>query len=56
MASGSLAELETQLEIAQRIDYLSTKDCAELSEESGILGRQLNVFRQRVNQQPAASH
>jgi len=50
MARGSLAELETQLEIAQRVGYLSAKDHTDLSEESSVLGRQLNVFRQRVNQ------
>jgi four helix bundle protein len=55
MARGSLAELETQAEIAKRIEYFSTKDHAELTEEFNILGRQLNVFRQRVNQPPAAS-
>ena len=48
MARGSLAELETQAEIAKRIEYLSPKDHAELSEDINILGRQLNVFRQRV--------
>jgi four helix bundle protein len=55
MARGSLAELETQAEIAKRIGYLSDKDHADLSEEISILGRQLNVFHQRVNQPPAAS-
>jgi len=52
IARGSLSELETQLEIALRIKCLSEKDCAELSEEVGILGRQLNVFHQRVNSSP----
>jgi four helix bundle protein len=55
MARGSLAELETQAEIAKRIGYLSDKEHADLSEEISILGRQLNVFHQRVNQPPAAS-
>jgi four helix bundle protein len=49
IARGSLSELETQLEIALRIKYLAEKDCAELSEEMSILGRQLNVFHQRVD-------
>jgi four helix bundle protein len=56
MARGSLAELETQAEIAQRIGYLSDKDHTDLAEEISILGRQLNVFHQRVNQRPAANH
>ena len=55
MARGSLAELETQSEIAKRIGYLSDKDHTELSEEFNVLGRQLNVFHQRVNQPPTAS-
>ncbi len=55
MARGSLAELETQAEIAGRIGYLSDKDHADLSEDFNTLGRQLNVFHQRVNQRPAAS-
>lgn len=49
IARGSLAELETQLEIAQRIGYLSQKDHAALSEETNALGRQVNVFHQRVD-------
>jgi four helix bundle protein len=48
IARGSLAELETQLEIAQRIGYLSHKDHTSLSEETNTLGRQINVFHQRV--------
>jgi four helix bundle protein len=52
IARGSLAELETQLEIALRIRYLGEEDCAALSEEISILGRQLNVFHQRVNSSP----
>ncbi len=55
IARGSLAELETQAEIAQRIGYLSDKDHADISEEISVLGRQLNVFHQRVNQPPTAS-
>ncbi len=48
IARGSLAELETQLEIARRISYLSQTDYDSLLEEINILGRQLNVFHQRV--------
>jgi four helix bundle protein len=55
MARGPLAELETQSEIAKRIGYLSYKAHVDLSEEISILGRQLNVFHQRVNQPPTAS-
>jgi four helix bundle protein len=49
IARGSLAELETQLEIAQRIGYLSQKGYSALSEETDSLGRQVNVFHQRVD-------
>jgi four helix bundle protein len=49
IARGSLAELETQLEIAQRIGYLLQKDHVALSEETNALGRQVNVFHQRVD-------
>ena len=55
IARGSLAELETQAEIARRIGYLSDKEHADISEELSVLGRQLNVFHQRVNQPPTAS-
>jgi hypothetical protein len=41
--------LETQAEIARRIGYLSDKDHTDISEELSVLGRQLNVFHQRVN-------
>jgi len=49
IARGSLAELETQLEIAQRIGFLSPQACADLLAEINTLGRQLNVFYQRVD-------
>ena len=45
---GSLAELETQLEIAKRVGYLSDNTYTELTNELTILGKQLNVLRQRV--------
>ncbi len=52
-ALGSLAELETQAEIARHIGYLTDIKCAEMIEQLGILGRQLNVLSRRV---VAASH
>jgi four helix bundle protein len=48
IARGSLAELETQLEIAQRIGYLPPA-YTDLLAEINTLGRQLNVFYQRVD-------
>lgn len=55
-ALGSLAELETQLEIARRIGYLAETDQQPLTQELDILGRQLNTFRRRLtaHQRPAA--
>jgi len=52
-ALGSLAELETQAEIARRLGYLTDSECGELLEQLGTLGRPLNVLHQRV---VAASH
>ena len=49
IARGSLAELETQMDIALRIHYLPPMDHTTLLEETNILGRQLNVFQQRVD-------
>jgi four helix bundle protein len=49
IARGSLAELETQLEIAQRIGLLPPQVYADLLAEINTLGRQLNVFYQRVD-------
>ncbi len=49
IARGSLAELETQIEIAKRIDYLSPTQNTQLLDETDILGRQINVFHQRVD-------
>jgi four helix bundle protein len=41
-SSGSLAELETQLLIAQRVSYASTDDLQGLLERDSELGRILN--------------
>ncbi|MEK7442578.1 MAG: four helix bundle protein [Chloroflexota bacterium] len=48
IARGSLAELETQMEIAKRIGYLKESTYVQMTEESNILGKQLNVLSQRV--------
>ena len=47
-ALSSLAEVETQLEIARRIGYLSGEASAELTNELTIIGKQLNVLLQRI--------
>ena len=45
IAQGSLAELETQLEIATRLKYASTPDSLPIAERVGSLGRQLYALR-----------
>ena len=41
IAKGSLAELQTQLEIANEIDYLDDKTTNELMEQSRTVGKML---------------
>ncbi len=48
IALGSLAELETQMELAQRIGYLPIQNFAELNEKIDSIGRQLNVLTQKI--------
>jgi four helix bundle protein len=45
MAQASLAEVETQIEIAVRLGYLQSSDSNALLENAGILGRQLYALR-----------
>ncbi|MGH9969111.1 MAG: four helix bundle protein [Pyrinomonadaceae bacterium] len=45
IAQGSLAELETQLEIATRLKYLLPKQLREILSEGNALGRQLYALR-----------
>ncbi len=45
MAQASLAEVETQLEIATRLKYLSSNRLRELMLEIGSLGKQLYALR-----------
>ena len=44
-AQGSLAELETQIEIAGRLGYCSPNEVGELGDQSAALGRQLSALR-----------
>jgi four helix bundle protein len=48
IARGSLSELETQLEIARRIGYLSPEDFKTTTDELSILGKQLNTLLNRI--------
>lgn len=45
VAQASLAELETQLEIATRLKYVSSRDSEPIAERVGSLGRQLYALR-----------
>jgi four helix bundle protein len=45
IALGSLAELQTQIEIATRLRYLNPEDGAALIESSASLSRQLHALR-----------
>ena len=45
MPQASLAEVETQLEIAGRLNYLEPEDVTALPSEASILGKQLYALR-----------
>ena len=45
IAQASLAEVETQIEIAQQLDYLSVEECARLTDEIHSLRKQLYSLR-----------
>ena len=57
MAQGSLAELETQIEIAGRLAYITPDQVAQSLTEAASLGRQMHALRdslQRKGQVAAA--
>ncbi len=45
IAQASLAEMETQLEIASRLGYTNQADLEPVFEESAVLGRQMYSLR-----------
>ncbi len=45
MAQASLAELETQLEIAKRLSYISSQQLQQVLERTSSLGKQLYSLR-----------
>lgn len=49
IARGSLAEVETHLEIAVRLGYLSPSEVVALNQEIAALGRQLTALRESLN-------
>jgi four helix bundle protein len=44
-AQGSLAEVETQLELAARLNYVGTVELGPVREQCDHLGRQLHLLR-----------
>jgi four helix bundle protein len=58
-ARGSLYELETQLELAENVGYISRSDLSRLLAESAEIGRMLNglirTLQQPKPRQPASS-
>jgi len=49
MAQASLAELETQLEIARRLDYISSEQLKQVLESTSSLGKQLYALRNSLS-------
>jgi four helix bundle protein len=45
MVQGSLAELETQLEIATRLEYMSSEELERILQQLSSVGRQLYALR-----------
>jgi four helix bundle protein len=45
MAQASLAEVETQLEIAMRLSYISLPDLNQILQQAALLGKQLYALR-----------
>jgi four helix bundle protein len=48
IAYSSLAELETHIQIAQRLDYISTEKTQSLLEKTAEIGRMLNGLRKSL--------
>ena len=50
IAHGSLAELETHLQIAERLNYLNSNDVQSLLTRSEEIGRMINGLRKSLRQ------
>jgi four helix bundle protein len=50
IALGSAAELSTQIEIAQRVGFITAPDYESLQEEIAVLERQLNGLKSRLRE------
>jgi four helix bundle protein len=49
---GSLAEVETQLEIAFRLGYIATADLGAILDQTAALGKQLHALRDALLRRP----
>jgi four helix bundle protein len=54
IAYSSLAELETHLQIAQRLDYISSDKTKSLLEITAEIGRMLNGLRKSLEKRNAS--
>ena len=48
VANGSLAELETHVQIAQRLNYIDDKQLMEVLNRTGEIGKMLNGLRNSI--------
>ncbi len=48
IAYGSLAELETHIEIAKRLEYIAADTAVELIDKTSTIGRMLNGLRRSL--------
>jgi len=53
IAYSSLAELETHIQIAQRLDYISSVNTKQLLEQTGEIGRMINGLRKSIEKRNA---
>jgi len=51
IAYGSLAELETHIEIAKRLRYIAADTAVELIDKTSTIGRMLNGLRRSLEKQ-----
>ena len=56
IASGSLAELETHLELAERLEYIKSDQRSEVFRQTDELGRMLGGLKKVLKKKLATSH
>jgi four helix bundle protein len=54
IAYGSLAELETHIQIAQRLNYISSTKTDQLLERTAEVGRMINGLRKSIEKRNAS--